>query len=339
MRHQKYKKIFLIYILSLLFLTVFLTGCGFIGKEEVYYPKPKFNHTTSKTEDLITVVMRGDVREEKTLTLFAKPVNETDLSFAVSGIKYDTFFVSPGDKVKKGQVLARLYCEDYVTLKQQAQSQLARVNAELKKQWPLFEQYAMSKAEYERSVADLSNQIQVLNEQIKEYDAYINDRTIYADIDGIVKNITDVEPLECSQEGKIMISLVSGEKIFTTTTPELAGLEVGNIYNMNANDTIVEVKLDSAEQENGQYKLSFVLASENTDATDIDRGKINYISYEMNNQLYVDQSGVSKVGDTYYVYYLANGSRQVKEVKVGPLVNGCYIIEDGVKEGEELLCN
>lgn len=333
----KLRKIQLLLVCNMILF--FLSGCGFQGKEEVYYPKPKLNQLASQSEELVTVVMRGDLTEEKTLTLFAKPLGESNLSFAVSGIKYDSFLVTVGDQVTKGQILARLDCKEYLEMKDAAKAELERVEATLAVQKPLFDQYAMSKADYDRKVADLLNEQLVLKQQIEELDLLLEERMIYADMDGVVKSITDIEPYDKSEEGKTMITLVSGEKVFSTTSADLAGLEVGKTYFMNTDDTSVEVVLDSAEEENGQYRLMFSLTGSSGDAADIERGKIKYTSYEMSNVLYVDQSAVSKVGDIYYVYYLQDGNRQVKEVKAGPIVNGCYVMEEGVAEGEELLCN
>ena len=53
----------------------------------------------------------------------------------------------------------------------------------------------------------------------------------------------------------------------------------------------------------------------------------------------MDQQAVTNVGETSYVYYEENGTRKAKQVKAGPKLNGYYVITDGVKEGEELICD
>lgn len=326
------------YITSVL-IAFLLTGCEFSGSQEVYHPMPQMTRT-QKAEAEIAIVLQGDLADEKILTALAQPAQQSSLSFAVTGEKIEGFYVSVGDKVRKGQILAELSCEAYLQELQQTQYELERVRIQKSQQKGLFDQYAMSKAEYERSMADLENKELYLTQKKSELDAYLQERRIVADMDGTVKRMTDVDFSALSEDGREMIVLVGGETTFTAKTADIAGLTKGTHYFMETKTQSYEVELLDMEQtDDGQYKLTFSFPYNDYDAGSGGSGKIIYTAHEVKDVLYVDQRAVSKVGDTYYVYYMEDGYRQAKQVVAGPLVSNYYVIEKGVSKGDELLCD
>lgn len=314
------------------------TGCNGPGAAEVYHQMPVMNKQ-KQSETIFATVMRGDLKEEKAIRLSAKAGQKSSLSFQISDIGYDAFYVTAGDKVKKGQILARLDCEDLLMQKQESSLALEEAQIRLSMQKGLFDQYAMSKADYERTVADLQNEIEVCQQEIAEYDVLIDERTIYADMDGYVKSVANVDLSQTSEEGREMISLNGGEMEYTASVPDMAGLEVGREYEMVAEEQTILVKLQTADRDGGVYQLVFVPDDPTVDSGVITSGAITYVTYELTDVCYVDQQAVTNVGETSYVYYEENGTRKAKQVKAGPKLNGYYVITDGVKEGEELICD
>lgn len=321
-------------------LTFFMSGCSMGKAAEVYYPMPQMN-AQKQSETIMATVMQGDLKEEKTINLLAKAGQESSLSFHVSDIAYDAFYVSAGDQVKKGQILARLYCEDLIKPQREAQLSLEEAKIRLSMQKGLFDQYAMNKTDYERSVSDLQNEIKALQEEIQEYDVRIKERTIFADMDGYVKSVSNVDLSQGSQEGREIFTLCGGDMEYTASVSDLAGLTVGKTYEMNVNESVIDVTLDSAQKEDTVYKLVFTPADSRSqsDSDVTASGKITYVTHELKNVLYVDQLAVTKVGDISYVYYEKDGTRQARQVTTGPVINGYYVIKDGVTEGEELICD
>lgn len=191
-------------------MTAAFTGCNGPGAAEIYHQMPVMNKQ-KQSETIFATVMRGDLKEEKAIRLSVKAGQKSSLSFQISDIGYDAFYVTAGDKVKKGQILARLDCEDLLMQKQESSLALEEAEIRLSMQKGLFDQYAMSKADYERAVADLQNEIEVCQQEIAEYNVLIDERTIYADMDGYVKSVTNVDLSQTSEEGREMISLNGGE--------------------------------------------------------------------------------------------------------------------------------
>lgn len=325
--------------ITFVLISFLLTGCGFLGSQEVYHPMPQMKRT-QETEAEIAIVLQGDLADEKSITALAQPANQSSLSFAVTGEKIEGFYVSVGDRVRKGQVLAELSCETYLQELQQTQYELERVRIQKSQQKGLFDQYAMSKAEYERSMADLENQELYLTQRKSELDMLLQERRIVADMDGTVKRMTEVDFNAVSEDGREMIVLVGGETTFTARVLDTAGLTKGTHYYMETGAQSYEVELLDIEQtEDGQYALTFGFPYDDYDAGNGGSGKIIYTAHDVKDVLYVDQRAVSKVGDTYYVYYMEDGYRQAKQVVAGPQVSNYYVIEKGVSKGDELLCD
>lgn len=320
-------------------ISFLLTGCGFLGSQEVYHPMPQMTRA-QQTEAEIAIVLQGDLADEKVITALAQPAQQSSLSFAVTGEKIEGFYVSVGDRVRKGQVLAELSCEAYLQELKQTQYELERVRIQKSQQKGLFEQYAMSKSEYERSMADLENNELYLTQKISELNVLLRERRIVADMDGTVKRMTEVEFSAVSEEGREMIVLVGGETTYTARVLDLAGLTKGMHYFMETKEQSYEVELLDIEQtEDGQYALTFGFPYNDNDTGNGGSGKIIYTAHDVKDVLYVDQRAVSKVGDTYYVYYMEDGYRQAKQVVAGPQVANYYVIEKGVSKGDELLCD
>ncbi len=325
-------------ILTLGCMTIASTGCNGPKTAEVYHQMPAMNKQ-KQSETIFATVMRGDLEEEKSVKLLAKAAQKSSLSFRISDIAYDAFYVTAGDRVKKGQILARLDCEELLMQKQEASLALEEAQIRLSMQKGLFDQYAMSKTDYERAVADLQNEITACQQEIAEYTVLIDERTIYADMDGYVKSVTNVDLSQTSEEGREMISLNGGEMEYTASVPDIAGLEVGKEYEMAAEEQSILVKLRTADRDGGVYQLIFVPVNPAVDSGVIASGTITYVTHELTDVCYVDQQAVTNVGETSYVYYEEDGTRKAKQVKIGPKLNGYYVITDGVKEGEELICD
>ena len=108
---------------------------------------------------------------------------------------------------------------------------------------------------------------------------------------------------------------------------------------MAAEEQTILVKLQTADRDGGVYQLVFVPDDPTVNSGVITSGAITYVTYELTDVCYVDQQAVTNIGETSYVYYEENGTRKAKQVKAGPKLNGYYVITDGVKEGEELICD
>ena len=96
------------YVLPILMiLSLLLGGCGMFPQEEVYQSAPTVP-PYQREEWKFAYVRRDDMVLSQSVLCTCVPVQTQTLSFSVSGLMYDTVFVSVGDTVQKGQLLAQL---------------------------------------------------------------------------------------------------------------------------------------------------------------------------------------------------------------------------------------
>lgn len=318
---------------------ILLCGCGVIQKEEEIHVM-RYGEKNVQEEAEIAVVLRGNLVSENSITVSVQAENKSSLSFGVSGIPYDEFYVAEGDEVAKGQLLAKLECDDYQEQLDAAEYDLQRLEIEEKQLERDFVNYGMSKRDYERQKADYANQRLVLTQRIEELSVYVKERYLYADIDGVVEDMAQTDEEGLSQERQVIFVLSGGEKKFVGSTADERGLAVGETYSLVAGSETCEVVLEKiSRQENGDAQLVFAL-TEGSGETTAERGVISYVVDEVTDVLYIPREAVVKNGDACYVYFLNDrGLRELKEIRVsGPYGEYC-VVEEGLEEGEEIICD
>lgn len=315
-----------------------LCGCGIIQREEEIHVM-RYGEETVQEEVEIAVVLKGDLVSENNIFVSCQSENKSSLSFGISGIKYDEFYVSEGDEVTKGQLLAKLECDDYLEQLNEAKYDLERLDIESRQLEQDFINYGMSKRDYDRKKADYANERLVLTQRIGELSVYVKERYIYADIDGVVEEMAAVDSTELSEEGKVIFELSGGEKKFRGSTADERGLQVQNTYVLTAGNESYEVVLQEiSREEYGDARLTYTVSG--GEEITAGRGVVSYVVDEIKDVLYIPREAVAKSGEHYYVYFLNDkGLREVKEISVSGLYGEYYIVADGLEEGEEILCD
>ena len=333
--YKKYPMIWAVMLLSLL-----LQGCGVMQREEEIRVM-RYGEKTVQEDVEIAVVLKGDLVSENNIFVYCERETGSSLSFGVSGIPYDEFYVSRGDEVTKGQLLAKLECDDYLEQKEAAQYELQRIDVELKQLDSDFINYGMSKKDYERRKADYENRKLVLNQRIAELSVYISERYIYADMNGIVKEMAEVNSQDLSEEGMVIFELTGGQREFRGNTANTRKLVIGGTYSLTLDGEIYEVVLDRmGEGENGDAQVIFTFADGKDYPITAERGVIRYVVEEAKDVLYIPVTAVSKSGEHYYVYFLNEaGLREIKEISVSDIYGDYYVVTAGLAEGEEIICD
>lgn len=325
---------------AVMFLLLFLQGCGLMKREEEIRVM-RYGEKTVQEDVEIAVVLKGDLVSENNIFVYCERETGSSLSFGVSGIRYDEFYVSKGDEVSRGELLAKLECDDYLEQKEAAQYDLQRIDIELKQLDSDFLNYGMSKKDYERRRADYENQKLVLNQRIEELSVYISERYIYADMDGIVKEMAEVGSQDVSEEGMVIIELTGGEREFRGNTADTRKLVVGENYSLTLDGEIYEVVLEKMDEgENGDTQVIFTFADGKDYPITAERGVVRYVVEEAKDVLYIPINAVSKSGERYYVYFLNEaGLREIKEISVSDSYGDYYVVTAGLAEGEEIICD
>lgn len=327
-------------ITALMAFLLFLSGCGVIQKEEEIRIM-RYGERAVWEDVEIAVVLKGNLVSENNIFVYCERKNTSSLSFGVSGVRYDEFYVSKGDEVTKGQLLAKLECDDYKEQKEALQYELLRIDIELKQLESDFLNYGMSLKEYERKKADYENQKLVLKQRMEELSVYISERYIYADMDGVVKEMAEVDSQDLSEEGLVIFELTGGQQEFRGNTADTRKLAIGQIYSLTLDGEVYEVVLDRMDDgEIGDVQVVFTFADGQEHSVTSERGVVRYVVEEAKDVLYIPKSAVSKGGEHYYVYFLNEaGFREMKEISISDSYGDYYVVTAGLTEGEEILCD
>lgn len=325
-------------IISVLSLLA-MTGCSFIGTEEEYrIMRPA---RTNYENDECAVVLYGDLVKETVLLASVHASEESTLAFQVSGVNYDTFYAAKGDKVRKGELLARLDCGDYLKEQAKAQFEIERVKVRKEELDAQFLKGGVSAVDYGIESANLNTELQNLNQKLAECKQLIDERSIYADIDGYVSDMYEFDMTKKSEEGREIYDLSGGNMYFTANAKDPSGLEANKEYDISiGEDEIMGVRLTSmTENEEGKWDLILEPVDSSVDLTEITTGRMNYVQEMREDVLYLQKDAVVSVGDKHYVYYRnEDGLRESKEVEIDGEIDFAYIIKSGLTEGEEVLC-
>lgn len=325
---------------TVVLLLLLLSGCGVIQKEEEIRMM-RYGEKTVQEDVEIAVVLKGDLVSENNIFVYCEREAGSSLSFGVSGIPYDEFYVSKGDEVTRGQLLAKLECDDYQEQKEAAQYELQRIDIELKKLDSDFANYGMSLKDYERQKADYENQKLVLNQRMEELSVYISERYLYADMDGVVEEMAEVGRQDLSEEGLVIFELTGGGQEFRGNTADTRKLAIGQTYSLTLDGEVYEVILDRMDEgENGDVQVVFIFADGKDHPITSERGVVKYVVEEEKDVLYIPKNAVSKGGDRYYVYFLNEaGLREMKEISISDGYGDYYVVTAGLSEGEEIICD
>lgn len=325
---------------AVVLLLLLLSGCGVIQKEEEIRMM-RYGEKTVQEDVEIAVVLRGNLVSENNIFVYCEREAGSSLSFGISGIPYDEFYVSKGDEVTRGQLLAKLECDDYQKQKEAARYELQRIDIELKKLDSDFANYGMSLKDYERQKADYENQKLVLSQRMEELSVYISERYIYADMDGVVKEMAEVGSQDLSEEGLVIFELTGGGQEFRGDTADTRKLAIGQTYSLTLDGEVYEVILDRMDEgENGDVQVVFIFADGKDHPITSERGVVKYVVEEEKDVLYIPKNAVSKGGDRYYVYFLNEaGLREMKEISISDGYGDYYVVTAGLSEGEEIICD
>jgi len=198
-------------IAVIVMLMLLVSGCD--KKEEVIdlpLRSVKYQTVAYSTDKLV-----------KTFSGVTKAELEANLSFRVSG-RVDTIPVKVGDKLKKGQLVARLDSKDYSVLFEQARAELASAKASLRsaeaeydRTIGLYEKRNASKSQLDSARASAESakaQVKASSQQVEAARLQVSYTNLYAPQDCIVSEIP-VKENENVSSGQEVASVNCGKKV------------------------------------------------------------------------------------------------------------------------------
>lgn len=331
-------------------------GCSMTKKED--------KSSVLVTEDAarayeMTQVQRGNIQKTKVIVANYQQVKSENLSFSVDGRRLSGVYVSVGDTVVKGDLLAELFCDEekdsLASLEYQIKTQEMKIkHLEEQKELELT-QLARGKAEipkdeyqnmvsaledkYRLQIEDLEDMIYIEQLQYDELYAWVEACRIYAGMDGTVTYMRDTGSSFVSRAGnKVMTVSDSAECAFLCDDIEYKSyFTPGETYVFHTSTgTEYETVLSEINEDSGVMR--FELKIPQYDMTIGQRVLYSLVLEEKENVLSIPRNAVYYAGEEAYVYLFdEDGNRQVKNITVGLLADSKAEVVSGLAEGDEVI--
>ncbi len=332
---------------------LFLGGCGILPQEE-QYPKAPVANSYENKEYTQAAVRRGDLFLYEGISCKFTPAEKETLRFSLGGEYFEGIYVSEGQQVKAGDLLAEL---DHSALAEQVlekeynlkELQLKKAHSledmELeRKQVDIWaseddEAYLENKAafeeKYRKQLQSLEDNIYIESLRLAELKEAVEKRKLYAGIDGTVTFAKDFDEKKKSveEESVVVISnmdtaafVVSGEKAALFTEGQKVSVASGNkkyeVVVVECSEKLARLQLLSPDPTLEEWEI----------------GRIELLLDSRKDVLYVDRLAVKKANGKHFVYMLKeSGLKVMQDVTVGLETSDYVEIISGLKEGDRVI--
>lgn len=315
------------------------------------------NDATSSYE--MTQAQKGKIQKTKVLVANYQQVRSENLSFQADGRRLEGVYVSMGDTVAKGDLLAEVYCddekEDLANLEYQIKTQEMKIkHLQEQKELELTQldrqKDSMSSEAYKARVAEIENDYRLQTEDLEDaiyiarmqYDElyrWVEGCKIYATMDGTVTYLRDTGSSFVSWRNEKVITVSdSAECAFLCDDVEYASyFTIGETY-VFATSTGVEYETVLTEVNVDEKIMRFELTVPQYNMTLGQRVLYSLVLDEKEDALSIPKSAVYYAGEEAYVYYFdEEGNRKVKNITVGLQADSRVEVLDGLAEGDEVI--
>lgn len=350
--------------LGWLLVPMLCTGCQLMPEEEELKTAPVIRSYEAE-EYTQTIVMRGDLILSKKVDCTYVAARQEELGFELGGVYIDKIYVSEGQQVQAGELLAEL---EYDNLKEEISSkqhdlnvlnvrktyilenrdlELEALNTILSEEDEQEQQKQRESIEqlYEAQLQEVEDSLYIEQLRLDEMQEELKQRQIYAGIDGTVIHVKASEEGERSVSGECVITVADLDtNVFTVGGEDAQYFPVGTQVTVVCGDKEYEAAAVCAEElgieeQQGEEAAAYLRLSQ-VDPTleDGKKGSIELVLDQRSDVLYVDKNAVKTANGEQLVYTLdENGLRTMKTVVIG-LVNDKYAeVISGLTEGESVI--
>ena len=357
-----------LFVLTVLLMTSLFAGCG---SEEETEDLMVMEQEEEETLYSLAVAAIGNVYLTQDIRCTYEQLVEQEVSFDVSGKLVSQVYVSEGDRVKAGQILAELGSSGLSDRIEELEYQIAR-NQQLLEFNPLNEDYEISTLwlQYIYRSDHSEGELDALHAAVEQVQKrYRHEREDYQDsidldtmelqmllkeaatstatseIDGTVKWIEQDLRGSTSVQGKAIMRIVDGsECLFAVSDTGYAALfSEGTLVDMKisvgdakGNYQLIPYRMEEWEE---QERLMFTFAGEY--AANIEMGTTGTITVVLEgreNVLNVPREAVHTADGKALVYCLGeDNTREVRWVETGIYGDNSVEILSGLSEGETVI--
>ena len=338
-------------VVTLFFVMVLLTGCG--QKEaEVKNQITIASYDAANTAS--EYVKRGDLDTGETAFLALQSSEIREYAFEVSGYLIEKVYVTEGDVVKSGTLLAETENADLKMNVTKADADIASINENIAYYSSLLEAAREKKSDnpdkpktnldeisrYELKLVELSDSLAVARQKAAECRKVLAGTQIYADMDGMIEYVGAYGNGLTSDERMAFIKMGTSDEVFAGTIQGRQEFEQGQEIEIQIGESmypaeIVTVTYSEETEESNVTTDIQVVTKEYVELTGITFAEFMWNREHLEDVLYVPTEAVVTVNGEHYVYvYDENGFPDPVKIVVGKMGAKYTSIDDGIKEGE-----
>ena len=335
--------------LGILIFPVLLTGCQLMPEEETFQDPPVI-YSYEASEYSQETVVRGDLILSTMVNCKYMAAKQEQLGFALGGEYIDKIYVSEGDQVQKGQLLAEL---QYDNLKEEITAAEYECKLLKMKQKHILENQSLEQQQkgsdfaaedYEKQMQTVEDEIYLAELQLKKLKEDLRQRQIYAGMDGTVIQAKTVKDGTRSASGENVLTIADIDtNVFVVEGEDTQYFTPGMHMMVTCGRTTYEVDVVAGEElglTDWQQESAAYLRLSQPDPTleDGKNGKVEVILEERRDVLYVPESAVKTADGKELVYTLdENGLRVMQNVETGLKTEDYVEIISGLEEGDAVI--
>ena len=336
-----------------------LSGCGLMPEEEALKTPPVI-HSYEAEHYEQAAVMRGNLALNIVVDCTYMAAKQEELSFALGGEYIDHVYVSEGQQVYAGDLLAELRYDNLKeeiaekehnlkVLQVQKEHILENKALELRRQELLLEEGDESLMEqpavqsYEKQLQETEDALYIEQIRLNELKQDLLQRQIYAGMDGTVLYVKNTEDGACSVQGEKFVTVADiSTNVFTVKGEDAqyfpTGMQETVVYKNKEYDvTVVDgSELGLTEKEQKEESAAYLcLEQPDPELEDGKRGQVEVTLEQRDDVLYVVKDAVKTANGEQLVYKLdEKGLRTMQQVVTGLETDKYIEIISGLEEGE-----
>lgn len=296
---------------------------------------------------------RGSKKEKQLVECSLKSDKAEDLIFGVSNIPFKAVYVKENDFVKKGDLIAELKLsdldekiQDLEMSKKLKKSEIAHTNQLItyEKQKAILvsdedERKAIQEGidDYQSALEMLKKELSNMESQMKVVKQDMAKRSVYAPIDGYVRDIIPLTYDSLSNEKRVFAKVYSPNFRFESINPVSHELKVGQKVRFTIDEKTYDAEIIGTKSEMKGTKVYLKTLTDKVFQVGT-IGSFTLVGQSFDDSLYVNEKAVIEVDGKPAVIGLDEfGFKNFVPIETGLHFNGVIQIISGVKEGDQVV--
>ena len=313
------------------------------------------------------VAARGDIIDEISIECTYQAARTEEIKYPSEGAPIDELCFKVGDKVKAGDIVAKLSMGDIPNQIQELKNLIADLRLQLEQENESKEldssnekalENAMAAAgqavqeldvtsKYNLKIRELRDTIYIKEKSLQKLEAQKESLLIRAGMDGIVSYLINLDIVKNASGGTIIMKIEDNNFFFVAKVEDKSWFTEGKEVAVHIDETDYPVKvvtaqslgIEETEADNTKdVNVYFQLLSPDYTLSAGSRGSIDFIRDERSDVLLIPSKGLIQNDSGYCVYLEGEGGlKTLQKVEVGLISEGKAEITGGLKEGDTIL--